>query len=99
MRKYLPVVGIILVLTVSAIYGCNVPEYRCELCGQAFDTEEELDEHMNLIHREGPGEGARGESGPTCDICGEELESFDEFVAHMEKEHPDEWRAIKEGQE
>ena len=97
MRSYLPTYVIIVIFTTAVLYGCSVPSYKCDECGQAFDTEEELEEHKNLIHREDPDEG--DETGPVCDTCGEKLGSFDEFVAHMEEEHPDEWRAIKEGQE
>jgi hypothetical protein len=96
-RDYLSIIGIIIFIT-AALNGCSVPQHKCEVCGQAFDTEEELEEHMNLVHREGPEEGSDEEPGPVCDYCGKKLGSFDEFVAHMEKEHPDEWRKIKEGQ-
>jgi len=99
MRRYLPTYVFIVILTAAVLYGCGAPSYECDDCGQVFDTEKELEEHNNLIHRENPGEEAGEEAGPVCDVCGEKPGSFDEFVAHMETEHPDEWRAIKEGQE
>jgi hypothetical protein len=99
MRNYLPTYVIIVIFTTAVLYGCSVPSYECDECGQVFDTEEELVEHKNLVHGEDSDEGAGDETGPVCDICGEEFGSFDEFVAHMEEEHPEEWRAIKEGQE
>jgi hypothetical protein len=98
MRNYLPVIGIIIFFT-AVLCGCSIPQYKCDVCGQVFDTEEELEEHKKVVHREISEGGPDEKTGPVCDICGEKPGSFDEFVTHMEEEHPDEWREMKEGQE
>ena len=99
MRNYLSAFAIIVTLIIFALLGCGGPEYRCDECGQAFYTREELEEHKVIIHREEPGEETDDESGPVCDICGEKPASYEDFVTHMEEDHPREWRAIKDGSE
>ena len=54
------------------------PEYRCETCGEEFDGEIELRDHVQLLH-----------SGYECEICGKVFVTQDELNTHISETHPE----------
>ena len=53
-------------------------EYKCEECGEAFESEVELEQHNRKVH-----------SRYTCQNCREQVGTEEEFAAHNFKMHPE----------
>jgi hypothetical protein len=53
-------------------------EYRCEICGERFDTQVEWEQHNRKVH-----------SRYTCENCQERFDTEAEFAAHNFKMHPE----------
>ena len=53
-------------------------EYRCEECGETFDSQAEWERHNRKVH-----------SRYTCENCREIFDAEQEFEAHNFKMHPE----------
>lgn len=53
-------------------------QYKCDSCGAAFGTKEELEEHERMMH-----------SQYKCEVCGQSFDSERELEAHNLAMHPD----------
>ena len=53
-------------------------EYRCEECGETFDSQGEWERHNRKVH-----------SRYTCENCREIFDAEQEFEAHNFKMHPE----------
>ena len=53
-------------------------KYKCEECGETFDSEIELEQHNRKVH-----------SRYTCENCREAFTEEKEFAAHNFKMHPE----------
>ena len=52
-------------------------QYKCEECGAAFYTQEDLEKHNRTMH-----------SKFRCDLCGESFDSEAELEVHTSVSHP-----------
>ena len=57
-------------------------DYKCGVCGDEFDDEEELEEHVKEAHSN------QDYGDYECSICDEKFETKDELYAHMASAHP-----------
>jgi uncharacterized Zn-finger protein len=57
------------------------PQYQCPICGQKFDTQADLEEHMRTAHPT--------PLGYSCPYCSATFATLDELVSHVASEHPD----------
>ncbi len=57
------------------------PQYQCPICGQKFNTQAELEEHMRTAHPT--------PLGYSCPYCSATFATLDELVSHVASEHPD----------
>lgn len=53
-------------------------EYKCEECGETFESEVDLEQHNRKVH-----------SRYTCQNCREAVGTEEEFAAHNFKMHPE----------
>lgn len=54
----------------------NQNQFKCEICGALYGSQEQLDEHKHLYH-----------SPYTCDVCGQAFSSGSELEAHRSVVH------------
>ena len=61
-------------------------QYKCDSCGQTFNSRAELQEHQRMMH-------PAGNEQHRCDICGEEFNTAKELSEHKRLMHPEKERA------
>ena len=62
--------------------------YRCDECGETFDSDVEWELHNRKIH-----------SRYTCQNCREAFDAEDEFAAHTIEKHPEQPHSTAKTQE
>jgi len=53
-------------------------QYKCEICSETFNSEEEREKHNRIVH-----------PGYTCETCRQTFNKEAEFQAHNFKMHPE----------
>ncbi|GEM_PF-4637260 len=67
------------------------PEYVCPYCGATFDSQAELDAHIEEDHYEPPPPPPPPPPEEyVCPYCGEVFDSYEDLQAHIEDEHDEE---------
>jgi len=53
-------------------------QYRCQACGETFNSEADLEQHNRKVHPQF-----------RCEVCGQTLTSENELEAHNRSMHPE----------
>jgi uncharacterized C2H2 Zn-finger protein len=62
----------------------TMPSFRCQACGAAFATREQLEQHNRQAH---PGMQAQSGQSFHCDTCGATFATRAELEAHARYQH------------
>ncbi len=77
------IVPVMMIAMLGMVAQTLIPkaQYQCPICGQKFDTQADLEEHMRTAHPT--------PLGYSCPYCSATFATLDELVSHVASEHPD----------